>query len=352
MRTPWQSFRLDLERAPVRLWSALGRLEAYGETLTSLPAAPGAAAALTRDWRGRAAQATLAAEAAEGTAALEPEVAEVLAALYDEIDRHGQAGAALTPQTLCADNATLTEYARAAGLFGQEDADAGTASLADQFAEGPGSWARLNQFCTWLNGPEFEAREGEAVQTAMLRALGAHLFLLRLGPFRHCNEATARVAGYRLLRAAGLPAMAAHLPAAHFAATPERYGELIAEAAESGGATFAFIAYAVDGIADGMRRQIAVARRSAAGQCLARYGGPGLRRADARRRRPPPHAGRSARPRRRAGPHRPAPLPDAQARRGLRPQKRQDAVARRQMAGGRRAGAAHAARGEGAPRGR
>lgn len=256
MRTPWQSFRLDLERAPVRLWSALGRLEAYGETLASLPAAPGAAEALTRDWRARAAQATLAAEAGEGAAALEPEVAEVLAALYDAIDRHGHAGAALTPQTLCADNATLTEYARAAGLLGPEDANAGAASLADQFAEGPGSWARLNQFCTWLNGPEFVARDGEAVQTAMLQALGAHLFLLRLGPFRHCNEATARVAGYRLLRAAGLPATAAHLPAAHFAATPERYGELIAEAAESGGATFAFVAYAVNGIADGMRRQI------------------------------------------------------------------------------------------------
>ena len=258
MRTPWQSFRLDLERAPVRLWSALGRIEAYGETLASLPAAPGAAAALTRDWRDRAARAAFAAEAGEGAAVQEPEVAAVVAALYDDIDRRGQTGAAaLTPQTLCSDNATLSEFARAAGLPGHGDAAAGEASLADQFAEGPGSWTRLNQLCTWLNGPEFDARAGEEMQTALLRALGAHLFLLRLSPFRHCNEATARLAGYRLLRQAGLPAMAAHLPAAHFAATPERYRELIAEAAESGGATFAFVAYAVDGVADGMRRQIA-----------------------------------------------------------------------------------------------
>ena len=119
------------------------------------------------------------------------------------------------------------------------------------------AWARLNQLCAWLNGPEFIARPGEAVQTAMLRALGAHLFLLRLAPFRHCNDATARLAGYRLLRAAGLPAMAAHLPAAHFAATADRYAELIGEASAAGGATFAFVAYAAAGIGDGLSRQIA-----------------------------------------------------------------------------------------------
>jgi hypothetical protein len=281
MQTPWQSFRIDLERAPIRLWSALGRLEAYGETLTALPAAPATAAALTRDWRERAALATFAAEpgARDAAAALDPELAAMLARLYDDIDRRDETrdggrlrpaavsarpardvtrDGTLSPQTLCSDNAALAELARAAGIAGE----GGEGSLADQLAEGPASWARLSQLCTWLNGPEFDAQPGDAVQTAVLQALGAHLFLLRLSPFRHCNEATARLAGYRLLRGAGLPAMAAHLPTAHFAATAERYGELIAEAAEPGGATFAFIAYAVGGIADGMRRQIAALARA------------------------------------------------------------------------------------------
>jgi hypothetical protein len=260
MRTPWQSFRVDIGRAPVRLWAALGRLEAYGDVLRRLPAAPGTAAAAAQVWREQAARATLAAEAAAaGQADLDPDAAAALAALYDDIDRQEAAGQGrLTPQTLCADNAALAAFARAASLLGGADDDPDAdASLAGQLAEGPGSWGRLNQLCAWLNGPEFEPARGEEVQTAALRALGAHLFLLRLAPFRHCNEATARLAGYRILRAAGLPAMVAHLPAAHFAATAGQYAELIAEAAEPGGAIFAFIGYAVDGISAGLSRQIA-----------------------------------------------------------------------------------------------
>jgi len=261
MRTLWQSFRLDLERAPVRLWSALGMLEAYGATLALLPAPPAAMAAIAREWRAQAAAGTMAAEAAAaGQGALDPEVAEVVAALYDTIDRRAEndmdkkdGQGALTPQILCADNAAIAEIAQAAGLLGGD----GMVSLSDQFAEGPQAWAKLNQYCAWLNGPEFTARPGEAVQTAMLRALGAHLFLLRLGPFRHGNDATARLAGYRILRAAGLPAMAAHSLTAHFAATADQYAELVAEASDTGGATFAFVAYAVAGINDALRRQIA-----------------------------------------------------------------------------------------------
>jgi len=260
MRTPWQSFRLDLERAPVRLWAALGRLEAFGETLARLPAAPATAAVLAADWREKAATGAFAAEAvAMGIAAVDPEVAAVVATHYAQIDRAIPAGTGpgrdiLTPQTLCVDNAALTEVALAAGLI---DAGIGDATLADQFAEGPASWSKLNQYCAWLNGPEFISQPGETIQTAVLQALGAHLFLLRLSPFRCCNEATAQLAGYRVLRAAGLSVMSAHLPAAHFAATGETYADLVAEASESGGATFSFVAYAVGGIGDGMRDQIA-----------------------------------------------------------------------------------------------
>ena len=43
MLAPWHSFRVDLGRAPVGLWSALGRLEAYGDVLGHLPEADGEA---------------------------------------------------------------------------------------------------------------------------------------------------------------------------------------------------------------------------------------------------------------------------------------------------------------------
>lgn len=278
MRTPWQSFRLDLERAPIRLWAALGRLDAYGDALAALPAAPETVAALTREWRGRAAR------AAFGTAPVDPEVADAVAALYDSVDRRPDT--ALTPQTLCADNAALAEIAQAAGLA--EPGKAGGGHLGDQLAGGKGTWTRLNQYCAWLNGPEFRPDPGEPAQATMLQALGAHLYLLRLAPFRHCAEATAQFAGYRLLRGSGLPAMTAHLPAAHFAATRDAYDGLIVEAADPGGATFDFIAYAVAGIGGGLRDQIAAlgaAQRTGAWRSAIADAFAGRNRAGDRRRR-------------------------------------------------------------------
>ena len=286
MLAPWHSFRIDLGRAPVGLWSALGRLEAYGDVLGHLPEAEGEADRRAR--REAAARATFAAEAAAaGQAFADPDAASVVAALYDGVDRQAEAGQGpLSPQALCADNAALAEIARAAGLLGQ--GGSGGESLAGQLAGGPGSWSRLGQLCAWLNGPELAAGPGEDVQMAALRAIGAHLFLLRLAPFRQCGEATARLAGYRILRAAGWPPAAAHMPAMHFALTADRYAELIAEAAEPGGATFAFVRYAVDGIGQALRGAIlARARARQAGawrDAVARAFDGRTRPGDARRR--------------------------------------------------------------------
>ena len=262
MLTPWLSYRMDLQRAPQRFWTDLGRIEAYAETLCGFPMAPGALDRLSADIRATAARAVAAAEfgpdlvAAPGGA----DLAEAVGALFDGIDRRPDAP--ITAQTVSHDNEAAGDIAQAVALTRMAAMADGTgragpaavaaASLADQIAS-PRSWGKLTQFCDWLNGHEFLPAEGEAFQTAVLRAIAAHQFLLILRPFNHGAEITARLAAYRVLRAAGLPPAAAHLPAVHFGASADRYAELAAGAIEGGGAKIAFAAYAADGMAVGLR---------------------------------------------------------------------------------------------------
>jgi hypothetical protein len=219
MMTPWSSYRIDLERAPVRLWNAFGRIQAHGETLREIRLTPDAAASLTRRWREPAAAATASILAGrDGTAApFDGEIAAAIAALYgaidDSIDRGLGNGAAfaLRPEALCHDNTALAELAAAAG---GADATADAGSMAAQFTEpATETWSRLGQFCRWLESPEFRATEVDALQIAFLRAFGAVFHLSLMRPFRLCSGATADLLGYRMLRLAGLPPMTAHLPA-------------------------------------------------------------------------------------------------------------------------------------------
>ena len=268
MMTPWSSYRIDLERAPVRLWNAFGRIQAHGEALREIRLAPDAAASLTRRWRQPAAAATaafLVDSASPAAMASSDELAAAVAALYDAIDADHDsapgfaADPGLKPEALCQDNATLAELAAAAAASA-EAASVEAASIATQFTEPASeSWARLGQFCQWLEGQEFRTTEDDALQTAFLRAVGAVFHLSLLRPFRQCSGATADLLGYRMLRLAGLPPMTAHLPAVVRARRPDRFRELLVEAAVNNGVPTGFVTEMVAGVLDGMREQIAAA---------------------------------------------------------------------------------------------
>ena len=257
MTTPWSSYRIDLDRAPVRLWNAFGRIQAHGETLRDIRLAPDAADSLNGVWRRPAAAAT-AALLAESAGADAPgfadEMAAAVAALYETIDADSDGGHDIRPETLCQDNAMLAELAAAA-----RGAD-GAGSIADQFAAPAGeSWARLGQFCQWLASQEFSTTEADALQTAFLRAFGAVFHLSLLRPFRLCNAATAELLGYRLLRLAGLPPMTAHLPAACRARRPDVFQGLLAEAEVTNGVATGFVTELAAGVIAGMQEQVAAA---------------------------------------------------------------------------------------------
>jgi hypothetical protein len=277
MMTPWSSYRIDLERAPVRLWNAFGRIQAHGETLRGIRLTPDAAASLTRRWREPAAAATASILAGrDGTAApFDGEIAAAIAALYgaidDSIDRGLGNGAefALRPEALCHDNTALAELAAAAG-GGDSAADAG--SMAAQFTEpATETWSRLGQFCRWLESPEFRATEADALQIAFLRAFGAVFHLSLMRPFRLCSGATADLLGYRMLRLAGLPPMTAHLPAVVRARRPDRFRELLVEAEVNNGGPSGFVTEAVAGVLDGMREQLSTAHEILADAAWRQY---------------------------------------------------------------------------------
>jgi len=261
MTTPWISYRIDLERAPVRLWNAFGRIQAHGEALRQMRLAPDAAAEMLQRWRRPAAAATaaLVGHPAGASDAPSEELTAAVLAVYESIDAavDGDGNSALRPETLCRTNAALADLAAAAA---SECGD-----LAAQFA-GPvsESWARLGQFCLWLEGQDFRAPEADALQTAVLRAFGATFHLSLLDPFRLCNAATAELLGYRILRLAGLPPMTAHLPAVVRAGRADRFREIMAEARANNGGPIAYVTEVVAGMLEGMREQLAASHATLA----------------------------------------------------------------------------------------
>ena len=70
MLTPWQSYLLDLQRAPQRFWVALGRIEAYADTVCASPYGPLALGEAAAELRIAAARGAATGVAAGGAAAV------------------------------------------------------------------------------------------------------------------------------------------------------------------------------------------------------------------------------------------------------------------------------------------
>jgi Fic family protein len=114
----------------------------------------------------------------------------------------------------------------------------------------------VDRLCDWLAGSDFEARPGEHLATAILKAAVAHLYLAWIHPFGDGNGRTARLLEFQILVHAGMPMPCAHLLSNHYNATRSEYYRQLDHAHRSGGEVVPFLIYAVRGLVDGLRAQV------------------------------------------------------------------------------------------------
>lgn len=114
----------------------------------------------------------------------------------------------------------------------------------------------VDRLCAWLNGPDFKPPPGQGVVYAIIKAILAHVYLAWIHPFGDGNGRTARMIEYHLLLEAGIPSPAAHLLSNHYNETRSEYYRQLDLASKSGGDLRPFLQYAVQGLVDGLRKQL------------------------------------------------------------------------------------------------
>lgn len=114
----------------------------------------------------------------------------------------------------------------------------------------------VDQLSTWLNGPDFEAKPGRELVYAIIKAVLAHVYVAWIHPFGNGNGRTARLIEFHLLLSAGMPSPAAHLLSNHYNETRPEYYRQLDRASKSGGDLLPFLRYAVQGLVDGLRKQL------------------------------------------------------------------------------------------------
>ena len=115
----------------------------------------------------------------------------------------------------------------------------------------------VDRLAEWLESDTFRSEDTEIrFALAVACAIYAHLYLAWIHPFGAGNGRTARLLEFLILARCGMvPLPAAHLLSNHYNLTRDRYYRQLAKASRTGETT-GFLAYAIQGLVDGIRDQI------------------------------------------------------------------------------------------------
>lgn len=279
---PWITFGAsDVNDLPPRTWMLLGEARAICEQITSTPLKPMVVAHLNEVALIKGALATTAIEGntlnEEQVAGIyrgeytappsreyqEREVRNVLDALT-KIDEQATSGALapVTAELICDYNFQVlntTEHAPDAfpGEFRDHSVMAGNYRGAPA-QDCPYLTRRLAE---WLESDMFRSDDPDtAFALTVIQAIFAHLYIAWIHPFGDGNGRTARLLEFMLLARSGqLPLLAAHLLSNHYNLTRDRYYREL-QAASQTSSTQSFLAYAAQGLVDGLREQIEFVR--------------------------------------------------------------------------------------------
>jgi Fic family protein len=273
---PWISFHADLTGAPPSLWMLLGEAASKCEHLAGVPLRQDTANSLHQIYMAKGVLATTAIEgntlseaqaleAVEGHLKLPPSQEYLAQELHNIIE---------AVNTICAkvingDDLTLSRtdidtYNRTVLKDLDEEGvipgrvRTGSVRVGNVYLGAPAGDCEflLDQLCSWLNGPEFEAPAGQEIPFAILRAVIAHLYIAWIHPYGNGNGRTARLVEFHLLVSNGVPTPAAHLLSNHYNQTRSEYYRQLERASRSGGDVVPFIRYALQGFVDGLAAQI------------------------------------------------------------------------------------------------
>ena len=279
---PWITFKAtDVNNLPPRTWMLLGEARAVCEQIANTPLTPSVARHLNEVALIKGAQATTAIEgntldeeqvagiyrgeytAPPSRAYQEREVRNVLDALND-IDMH-IANGTLSPVT--AD--LICEYNRRVLDTTEHTPDAVPGEFRDhsvvvgKYRGAPAQDCRYltQQLAMWLESDIFVSDDPETnFALTVIQAVYAHLYIAWIHPFGDGNGRTARLLEYMFLARSGqVPLLAAHLLSNHYNLTRDQYYRELERASRSR-STGSFVAYAAQGLVDGLREQINLVR--------------------------------------------------------------------------------------------
>jgi Fic family protein len=278
---PWLNFQLDLSAAPFQLWLALGEARSKIAHIASVPIQPDFRERMYHLFLAKGAQATT---AIEGNTLSEEQVLDQMQGKLDlppsqeylgqEITNIVEALNMVSAHALGAKNVDqLTErrikdYDRLVlrglplndpdivpGEYRQDRRIVGTYRCPEPVHLN----SLMHKYCEWLNGPDFKLAEStlDPVSMAIIKAVVAHLYFVWIHPFGDGNGRTARLIEFQILLEAGIAQPAAHLLSNHYNQTRTEYYRQLTKASGKGGDVTTLLTYAVSGLVDQLKSQIA-----------------------------------------------------------------------------------------------
>lgn len=281
---PWINFKaVDINDLEPKTWMLLGEARSKCEHLAGTPLRPSVARYLSRIALVRGAQATTAIEGntlteeqvegiLDGTFKAPPsreyqqrEVLNVLGALRS-ISKSVLAPdtpADITTELICDFNARLLE-----GTEHEPHVVPGEVRsypvVVSSYRGAPAKDCEylLRRLAEWLESDTFESDDPEiGFALTVARAVYAHLYISWIHPFGDGNGRTARLLEFLILaRSGAVPLLAANLLSNHYNLTRDRYYRELTRSSRTGN-TASFLAYATQGLVDGIRDQIESVRR-------------------------------------------------------------------------------------------
>ena len=272
---PWLTFRGDLRQDSPRLWIALGEAQSKCQHIAGVPLQPDIAAEMHRIYLARG---LLATTAIEGNTLTEKEVRDLLEnklklppsrqylaqeienilggfnGILKQVERRRLVP--LSTQLIKFFNAQVLSKLKldpevVPGEIRKHSVGVGTyrGAPAEDFEY------LLDRLCEWLNS--INAPDGDEVIYGLIKSILGHVYLAWIHPFGDGNGRTARLLEAKFLLEAGVPSAAAHLLSNHYNLTRSEYYKQLDYTSKSNGDLRTFIEYAVTGLVEQLREQIA-----------------------------------------------------------------------------------------------